>query len=169
MDPLNTPSRDVAPNRRRREPETRGGLWTLLGIAVILGVGILYLHRGDFGLGGLPGPSLQSAAQSGGQGAASSGDADSPRAGSGAWTGGVNSPSEEGLQMAAPLQEERYAAPVTHVTETEACRALRNSRVELRAALKKSPGAARKAELEDELAYVESRGTQRGCWSGGAS
>lgn len=163
MDPLNTPPRDLPPNRRRRKAEDKGGVWTLLAIAAVLLVGILYLHRSDFGLGSPALPEAPGSEMAEGEGTAAPG-------GGGGWAGmGTRKPvSEPTLQMAKPIEQERYAAPVTHVTETDACRALRNSRVELRAALKKASGAERKAELEDELSYVQSRGTERGCWTGGA-
>ena len=169
MDPLDAPQRDVPPSRRpRRQAESRGGLWMVVGIGAVMLAGILYLHRADFGFG--PGSGDVQRYDNGGA-TADAGLDSSMTPGGGAMPGmGARKPVDDPeLQMAEPLQEERYAAPVTHVTVTEACRALRKSRSELRAELKKSQAAERKADLQDELNYVESRGTQRGCWSGGAS
>lgn len=140
----------------------------VIGIGAVMLVCILYLHRADFGIG--PGPGDVQRLDDGGATADAGLDPTMTPDGRAMPGMAARKPVDDPkLQMAAPLQEERYAAPVTHVTVTEACRALGKSRSELRAELKKSQAAGRKAELQDELDYVESRGTQRGCWSGGAS
>ncbi|WP_420466724.1 hypothetical protein [Panacagrimonas sp.] len=167
MDPLQTPPRDV-PARRRpaKRGEDKSGLWAVVGIAAVLVLGIGYAHRADIGLGPADGVEvLDGGDVLQGNYPAAEGGAGPARA---AGLGARKEVGEPTLKMAEPVQQDRYAAPVTHVTETDACRALKNSRSELKTALGKSVGAERKAELQDELDYVISRGTERGCWTGGA-
>lgn len=75
---------------------------------------------------------------------------------------------EAPLQKAKPIAQDRYAAPVTHVADSDVCRSLRSSRQRVQESMAKphSPDQAREYQLD--LKSISQRGATEGCWSGGA-
>lgn len=157
MDPLRAPKRD---RFSERDGQSRGdgaalGLILALGLCV-LGA-ILYVHRYP-----VAEPGMQAVA--GGSIAAGAGGAD--------FVPGTSGPrremAEQPLEKAAPLPRETYAAPVAHVTESDACKSLRLARERIRENMRRPQSEWQSAELRRELNRVGDQGTERGCWTGGA-
>lgn len=155
-DPLRAPKRD----RPQRPDEARGD-GAALGLIVALGLCVLgaifYVHRHPVGEGA-EGTAMAAAEASaeGGPGATPAGD-------------GMRKPMREApLEKAKPIARDTFAAPVTHVTETDACRSLRRAADRIRDDMRKPHSQWEAADFKRELDTITSQGTERGCWSGGA-
>lgn len=144
MEPLSAPKR-VMPESRRGD---NSALWLILVLALCVAGGIAYLHFG-------PAHEIAGA----GEASTESGAA------SGAGLGARKEVREEPLQKAGALPTEKFAGPVTYVTDTDACSKLRSESERIRASLRKSPSAAQKKELQLDFRSVKNRGTELGCWS----
>lgn len=155
-----------APRRQRssRENDARGD-GAALGLVVALGLCVLgaiwYVHRhpiDDIRPAG--------AAEMVGTGA------DEAGAGSAAMGGRYASESrkemrEAPLEQAKPVVVDKFAAPVVHATESDACKSLRVARDRAREAMKQPHSEWEAADLKRDLDVIMSQGTERGCWSGG--
>lgn len=151
MEPLRAPKR-VLPEKHG---DDNSALWWVLVLAMCVAGGIGYLHLAPSN------PLAMAAGDAGTQTSAPAGQ-------SGFSVGGLGARREfreESLQKAAALPAERFAGPVTYVTDNEACRSLRADSERIRASLRKSPPAAQKKELQLDLRSVKNRGTELGCWS----
>lgn len=154
MEPLRAPKRD---RLSERDDQSRGdgATWGLLvALALCVIAAIFYVHRYP-----VADPSVQGLA-------AAPGGADSGfMAGS---SGPRREMAEQPLEKAKALPAERYAAPVAHVTESDACKSLRLARARIRDNMRKPQSDWQAADLRKELDRVTSQGTERGCWTGGA-
>lgn len=161
VDSLRAPRRD----RSSRENESRGD-GAALGLVVALGLCVLgaiwYVHRHPIDDTTPPG-----AVEMAGTGA------DAAGAGGGAIGGRYAAESrkemrEAPLEQAKPVVLDRFAAPVVHATESDACKSLRVARDRAREAMKQRHSEWESADLKRDLDVIMSQGTERGCWSGGA-
>ena len=84
------------------------------------------------------------------------------------FTGTRKEMKEMPLEKAKPIARDTFAAPVTHVTESDACKSLRLARDRLRQNMRQPHSAWESADLQREMSAVTSQGTERGCWTGGA-
>lgn len=151
VEPLRAPKR-VLPERRGQD---NSALWWVLVLALCVAGGIGYLHLAPSNL------PVMAQGDAGMETIAPAGQSGFSMAGLGA----RKEFREESLQKAAALPAERFAGPVTYVTDNEACRSLRADSERIRASLRKSPPAAQKKELQLDLRSVKNRGTELGCWS----
>jgi hypothetical protein len=155
VDTLRAPKRDRGPSR---EQEAKGD-GAALGLVVALGLCVLgaifYVHRHPVGDGGPAGTLMESG------GAAGEG-------GFIAGTSGERRPMAEApIEKAKALPSERFAGPVVHAAESDACKSLRIARDRTRENLRQRHSEWEAADLKRELDSVISQGTERGCWSGG--
>lgn len=156
MDPLRAPKRD---RNAQRDDDSRGD-GAALGLIVALGLcvvgAIVYVHRYPIA----DGPAAM-AIEGGAAGETGSG-----------FVAGTSGPRKEmaeaPLEKAKPLPNERFAGPVAHVTETDACKSLRLARDRIRENLRKPQSEWAAADLQREMNRVSDQGTERGCWTGGA-
>ena len=157
MDPLQAPKREKLPSR---VDESRGGGGALaLVVVFVLALGgvIAYLDKKSAG-DSVAGLELHDAGGSGGGKS------------SGFTTPGMGDrrPMKEApLEKAKVLQQDHYAAPVSHVRDTDICRSLRSARARVQENMAKPHSAAQAAEYKLDLRSVSERGTKEGCWSGG--
>jgi hypothetical protein len=75
---------------------------------------------------------------------------------------------EAPLEKAKPLVLDKFAGPVVHATESDACKSLRLARDRARETMKQRHSDWEAADLKRDLDIIMSQGTERGCWSGGA-
>lgn len=160
-DPLRAPKRE----RLDRDEEARGS-GAALGLIAVLGLCVLgaifYVHQFPDSVnadGGAMTETGEMASGSGTSGGMSPG---------GRFMGERKEMKEAPLEKAKPIARDTFAAPVTHVTESDACKSLRLSRDRVRESMRRPHSAAESAELEREMGAVVSQGTERGCWTGGA-
>jgi len=160
-DPLRAPKRE----RLDRGDEARGD-GAALGLIVALGLCVLgaifYVHQYPIGDGAKGAAMTES-----GEMAAADGSVGGMRPGE-RFMGERKEMKEAPLEKAKPIARDKFAAPVTHVTETDACKSLRMARDRLRESMRKPHSAWESADLEREMGAVVSQGTERGCWTGGA-
>ena len=158
VDSLRAPRRE----RASRDNESRGD-GAALGLVVALGLCVLgaiwYVHRHPID----DVPSGGSAEMSGPVAA----DGTSPMAG----RFSVESRKEmreAPLEKAKPLVMDKFAGPVVHATESDACKSLRVARDRARETMKQRHSDWEAADLKRDFDIIMSQGTERGCWSGGA-
>lgn len=157
MDTLKAPKRDRISARQEEAKGDGAALGLLLALGLCVLGAIYYVHR--FPLGGGSGTEeLQAAA-----GAAGTGNG---------YVAGTSGPRREmveaPLEKAKALPSERFAGPVAHATESDACKSLRLARDRIRENQRKPMSEWESANLQRDLNVVMSQGTERGCWSGGA-
>ena len=156
-DSLRAPRRD----RSGRENESRGD-GAALGLVVALGLCVLgaiwYVHRHPIDETPAGATSEMVAAGDAGNGA--------PMAGRYA-AESRKEMREAPLEKAKPLVLDKFAGPVVHVTETDACKSLRLARDRARETMKQRHSDWEAADLKRDLDIIISQGTERGCWSGG--
>ncbi|MGQ0528335.1 MAG: hypothetical protein ACT4PG_00675 [Panacagrimonas sp.] len=156
MDPLQAPKRNKLPKREEESRSGSGALILIVVFVVVLGGVIAYLDKQSAGdsLGGV---------------------VELHDAGGGSRTGFISpglgerkAMKEVPLEQAKPLQLDQYAAPVSHVRDTDICSSLRSARARVQENMAKPHSAAQAAEYKLDLRSVSERGTKEGCWSGGA-
>jgi hypothetical protein len=157
VDSLRAPRRE----RSHREDESRGD-GAALGLVVALGLCVLgaiwYVHRHPIDETP-PGATTELAGAGEVDGAA-------PMAGRYA-AEGRKEMREAPLEKAKPLVLDKFAGPVVHATESDACKSLRLARDRARETMKQPHSAWEAADLKRDLDIIISQGTERGCWSGG--
>lgn len=159
VDSLRAPRRE----RSSRENDARGD-GAALGLVVALGLCVLgaiwYVHRHP-----IDDTRAAGAADVAGTGA---GDADAGAMGGRYASESRKEMREAPLEQAKPVVLDKFAAPVVHATESDACKSLRVARDRAREAMKQPHSQWEAADLKRDLDVVMSQGTERGCWSGGA-
>ena len=160
-DPLRAPKRE----RLERSEEARGE-GAALGLVVALGLCVLgaifYVHQHPVG-GGADGAAMADGTAMAG-GAQAAGDGMQPGV---PFTGTRKEMKEMPIEKAKPIERDTFAAPVTHVTESDACKSLRLARNRLRENMRQPHSDWESADLQREMQMVTSQGTERGCWTGG--
>ena len=157
VDSLRAPRRD----RSGRENESRGD-GAALGLVIALGLCVLgaiwYVHRHPIDEMP-PGAQTELAAADDGSGAPSMAGryADESR----------KEMREAPLEKAKPLVIDKFAGPVVHATESDACKSLRLARDRAHETMKQRHSDWEAADLKRDLDIIISQGTERGCWSGG--
>ena len=155
VDPLRAPRRD----RSGRENESRGD-GAALGLVVALGLCVMgaiwYVHEHP----------IDEANAAGGT------EMDGTGEGGGTMAGRYAAESrkemrEAPLEKAKPLVLDKFAGPVVHATESDACKSLRLARDRARETMKQRHSDWEAADLKRDLDIIMSQGTERGCWSGG--
>lgn len=159
VDSLRAPRRD----RPSREDESRGD-GAALGLVVALGLCVLgaiwYVHRHP--IDEMPPGGAAEMADNGGD----AGDGSASMAGRYA-TESRKEMREAPLEKAKPLVLDKFAGPVVHATESDACKSLRLARDRARETMKARHSDWEAADLKRDLDIIISQGTERGCWSGG--
>lgn len=158
MDSLRAPKRN-RPGARDDEAKGDGAALALIVALALCVLGaIFYVHR--YPVGG--GPNM-------------AGSIDGALRAAGTGDGSVaGTPGERRDMLEAPLEKaearpaERFAGPVVHVTESDACKSLRRARDRAREDLRQRHTEWQAADIKRELDSVISQGTERGCWSGGS-
>lgn len=156
MDPLQAPKREKLP---KRADDTRGGSGALILVVVFvlaLGGVIAYLDKKSAGDSLVGVVELHDAGGGARSGFTTPG------------MGERKAMKEAPLEQAKPLQLDQYAAPVSHVRDTDICSSLRSARARVQENMAKPHSAAQAAEYKLDLRSVSERGTKEGCWSGGA-
>jgi hypothetical protein len=157
VDSLRAPRR----NHSSRENESRGD-GAALGLVIALGLCVLgaiwYVHRHP-----IDEMAPAAATQGAGTDQAAGGN---PMAGRYA-SESRREMREAPLEKAKPLVLDKFAGPVVHATETDACKSLRLARDRARESLKQRHSDWEAADLKRDLDIIISQGTERGCWSGG--
>lgn len=156
VDPLRAPRRD----RSSRDNESRGD-GAALGLVVALGLCVLgaiwYVHEH-------PIDEASAAVGTGVVDGDGNGDGMAGRYG----TESRKEMREAPLEKAKPLVLDKFAGPVVHATESDACKSLRLARDRARETMKQRHSDWEAADLKRDLDIIMSQGTERGCWSGGA-
>ncbi len=147
-EPLKAPKRLTQEDHRDLSESDSSTVWVLFGLALILVGGIIYSKVFYKGEGANEGQSLSALLAGGGSGPA-----------------GLM--REAGLEKAEALPSENLAGTVTIVTDSNACRSLRNARDRVQQGMKKAHSSWEASEFKKDLASIHSRGTELGCWSGG--
>ena len=159
-DPLRAPKRE----RQDRADESRGD-GAALGLVVALGLCVLgaifYVHQHP--LGDSAGMTEGGQVMADGTG----GDAGGMRPGERVIESRKEM-KEAPLEKAKPIARDTFAAPVTHVTENDACKSLRLAKERIRENMRQPHSEVDSADLQRDMNVVVSQGTERGCWSGGA-
>jgi hypothetical protein len=157
VEPLRAPKRERI---SQREDESRGdgaALGLIVALALCVAGAIAYVHRhpvAEPGMVAADGSTI--VAGSGGTGfiAGTSGER--------------KVMAEQPLEKAKAIPTERFAGPVAHVTESDACKSLRLARDRIRDNMRKPHSEWEAADLQREMHRVTDQGTERGCWTGGA-
>ncbi len=158
-----------APKRERlaREDEARGD-GAALGLVIALGLCVLgaifYVHRHPLGEG-VDGATMMSA---NGEPVAAGEAGEDMNPVNGSFMGTRKEMKELPLEKAKPIARDVFAAPVTHVTENDACKSLRLAKERIRDNMRQPHSEADSGDLQRDLVVVMSQGTERGCWTGGA-
>lgn len=152
MEPLKAPKR-IAPSARESD---NSALWWIVVLGLCLVAAIAYEHLG-------PGADTQDVA----------GLSETGVEGEGAGMAGIGMGTrkemkEAPIEKAKALPAERFAAAVSHVQDSDACRSLRKEKDRVQQAMKTSHSSAEAKEYQLDLRSIRNRGTELGCWSGGA-
>lgn len=75
---------------------------------------------------------------------------------------------EAPLEKGRALPRESFAGAVTLVQDSQACSELRATRDKVQAQMRQSHSSAQAKEFQLDLKSIRNRGTELGCWSGGA-
>lgn len=158
MDSLRAPRRD----RPSRESEARGD-GAALALVVALGLCVLgaiwYVHRHP----------IDEVAAAGATDLADTDGAGASPGTAGRYAAESRRPMREApLEKGQPLVLDKFAGPVVHAAESDACKSLRLARDRAREAMKQRHADWEAADLKRDLDIIMSQGTERGCWSGGA-
>lgn len=160
VEPVLAPRREASaiPVRPRAAAQDRSPLYWLLAVAALMAAGIAYMHLRP----GAPGQGMQMGGV----------DAGAQVLAGGGFQPGTGGPriavKEAPLEKAQALPQERFAAPVMHVNDKGICATLRTQRNQVQAQMAKPHSAAQGKEYQLDLKSISQRGTQEGCWSGGA-
>lgn len=165
MEPLSAPKREKSEWRREDEGGDKKALGLLLGIALLVLGAIAYAHlrpQAD-----VPEGSDLIAGEGGQMGGSGGYASDMPRSAAGS-AGMRKEMVEQPLEKAKAIQNDRFAAPVSHVRDSDECSSLRNARQRVQEGMRKPHSKWQAGEYQKDLQSISSRGTEKGCWSGGA-
>lgn len=157
VDPLRAPKRERISSRGDDARGDGAALGLIVALALCVFGAIAYVHRfpvTEAGVVGADGSSIAAGSAGGGFIAGTSGDR--------------KEMAEQPLEKAKAIPTERFAGPVAHVTESDACKSLRLARDRIREKMRKPQSEWQAADLQREMNRVTDQGTERGCWTGGA-
>lgn len=156
MEPLKAPKR--APVESRHSDSS--AIWWVVALGACMVAAIAWQHLFPGQQRALDGSIIE------GQADGMGGTADGGFASAGMGT--RKEMKEAPLEKAKALPKETFAGTVSHVRDSEACASLRTARTRVQSEMSKSHSEGQAKEFQLDLKSIRNRGTELGCWSGGA-
>lgn len=157
MEPLKAPKR--APVESRKADAS--AIWWVVALGLCMVGGIAWQHLFPGQQRALDGSIIEGQADGMDGGTAGGGFAS-------AGMGARKEMQEAPLEKAKALPKETFAGAVSHVQDSEACASLRTARARVQSEMSKSHSEGQAKEFQLDLKSIRNRGTELGCWSGGA-